>query len=66
MAEGRRDKRFPMGVRPYTNLEYARLQGFPDSYKFAGTDGQKYVHVGNAVAIPVAQWIGGELMRYFN
>lgn len=61
-----KDKRFPLGVRPYTTLEYARLQGFPDSFNFAGSESQKYVQVGNAVAIPVAQWIGKELVRYFN
>src|SRR5215467_7003447 len=32
------DKRFPQGVRPYTVREYARLQGVPDKFSFAGSD----------------------------
>jgi DNA (cytosine-5)-methyltransferase 1 len=27
-----KDKHFPLGVRPFTICEYARLQGFPDNY----------------------------------
>lgn len=61
-----KDKRFPMGVRPYTVKEYARLQGFPDSFNFCGTENQQYTQIGNAVAVPVGNWIGSELMKYFN
>jgi DNA (cytosine-5)-methyltransferase 1 len=60
------DKSYRYGVRPYTVREYARLQGFPDSFKFIGTDPQAYKGIGNAVAVPVAEWGGKELLRYFN
>jgi DNA (cytosine-5)-methyltransferase 1 len=60
------DKKYPQGVRPYTVREYARLQGFPDWFQFAGTDNQAYTQIGNAVSVPVGQWIGRELIRYFN
>ncbi len=53
-------------IRPYTVREYARLQGFPDTFKFAGTDRDAYRQIGNAVAIPVGRWIGNQLVRYFN
>lgn len=53
-------------IRPYTVREYARLQGFPDSFKFSGTDRDAYRQIGNAVAIPVGRWIGQQLVRYFN
>lgn len=61
-----KDKRFPFGCRPYTPKEYARLQGVPDSFKFAGTDNQIYRQVGNGVAVDMGRWIGENLMRYFN
>ncbi|HEY0966966.1 MAG TPA: DNA cytosine methyltransferase [Opitutaceae bacterium] len=59
------DRRFPHGVRPYTVREYARLQGVPDSFVFVGTDNQAYKMTGNGVSVPVGEWIGRELKRYF-
>lgn len=53
-------------IRPYSVREYARLQGFPDSYRFAGGDREAYKQIGNAVAVPVGRWIGEQLMKYFN
>lgn len=52
-------------VRPYTPREYARLQGFPDSYNFAGSDRDIYKQIGNAVAIPMGRWAGQQIKRYF-
>lgn len=60
------DKRFKHGVRPYTVREYARLQGVPDSFKFCGTDRDAYRMIGNGVSIPVGEWLGHEICRYFN
>lgn len=60
-----RDARFPHGVRPYSVREYARLQGVPDSFTFAGTPQQAYRQIGNGVSIQAAEWIGTELQRYF-
>lgn len=59
------DKRFPMGVRPYTKREWARLQGVPDWFNFAGNDNVAYKQVGNGVSIPVGEWLGNEVCRYF-
>lgn len=52
-------------IRPYTPREYARLQGFPDWFKFAGNDRDIYKQVGNAVPVPMARWIGEQIKRYF-
>jgi DNA (cytosine-5)-methyltransferase 1 len=60
-----KDRRFPNGVRPYTVREYARLQGVPDWFQFPCSDRAAYRMIGNGVSVPVGQWIGRELVRYF-
>lgn len=60
------DSRYPGGARPYSVREYARLQGVPDSFLFSGTDRDAYRQIGNGVSVPVGEWIGGELCRYFS
>ncbi|HMG76103.1 MAG TPA: DNA cytosine methyltransferase [Pyrinomonadaceae bacterium] len=59
------DRRFPHGVRPYTVREYARLQGVPDTFIFAGSSNDAYRMIGNGVSVPVGEWIGSEVRRYF-
>lgn len=59
------DNRFPLGVRPYTVREYARLQGVPDDFVFAGSNRDAYRQIGNGVSIPIGEWLGEELHRYF-
>jgi DNA (cytosine-5)-methyltransferase 1 len=59
------DARFPRGVRPYTVREYARLQGVPDTFSFAGSSNDAYRMIGNGVSVPVGDWIGSEIKRYF-
>ncbi|KAJ7543105.1 hypothetical protein O6H91_09G025200 [Diphasiastrum complanatum] len=48
----------PEQDRVLTIRENARLQGFPDYYKLFGSVKQRYVQVGNAVAVPVARALG--------
>jgi DNA (cytosine-5)-methyltransferase 1 len=60
------DARFPQGVRPYTVREYARLQGVPDSFTFAGGTKHAYRMIGNGVSVPVGEWIAYEIKRYFD
>jgi DNA (cytosine-5)-methyltransferase 1 len=60
------DARFPLGVRPYSVREYARLQGVPDSFAFNCSETDAYRMIGNGVSVPVARWIGDEIVRYFN
>ncbi|XJZ25979.1 DNA cytosine methyltransferase [Bacillota bacterium Lsc_1132] len=42
-------------VRKLTPREYARLQGFPDSFKFVVSNTQLYKQFGNAVTVNVAK-----------
>jgi len=60
------DKRFPLGVRPYSVREFARLQGVPDSFEFPVSDTAAYKQIGNGVSVPVGEWIGKEMTRYMN
>ena len=60
------DKRFPLGVRPYSVREFARLQGLTDEFNFPVSDTAAYRQIGNGVSKPVGQWIGQEMKRYFN
>lgn len=60
------DKRYPMGVRPYSVREYARLQGLDDSFVFPVPDTTAYQQIGNGVSVPVGEWSGREMIRYFN
>ncbi len=60
-----KDKNSPVGVRPFTIREYARLQGFPDDFQFKDQV-YSYKIIGNAVAVPLGKWIGEQAMKYFN
>lgn len=53
------------GVRRLTPTECERLQGFPDNFTF-GSDSTRYKQLGNAVAVPCAEWIGRRLMEVIN
>lgn len=52
-------------VRPYTRLEYQRLQSFPDTFLFSGTENDAIKQIGNAVPPIMAEWIGQQIKRYF-
>ncbi len=44
-------------VRRLTPLECERLQGFPDDWTADQSDTHRYKQMGNAVAVPVVEWI---------
>jgi DNA (cytosine-5)-methyltransferase 1 len=52
------------GVRRLTPRECERLQGFPDDWTAGFSDSVRYRMLGNAVAVPVAQWIARRLFRH--
>lgn len=60
-----KDDRFPLGVRPYSVREWARLQGVPDEFEFNCSDTAAYRIIGNGVPVPMGEWVGNEIQRYF-
>ena len=54
----------PFGVRRLTPLECLRVQGFPDDWlnDLGLRDSAKYRMCGNAVSVPVIEWIGARLL----
>ena len=53
----------PLQNRPLTPREAARLQGFPDDFRFSGTRWDVRSQIGNAVPPPLAAAIGGSILR---
>jgi DNA (cytosine-5)-methyltransferase 1 len=53
----------PLQNRPLTPREAARLQGFPDDFRFCGTRWDVRSQIGNAVPAPLAAAIGGAVLR---
>ena len=54
----------PSVVRRLTPTECERLQGFPDGWTEGQTDGHRYKQMGNAVAVPVVEWIMERLVEH--
>jgi DNA (cytosine-5)-methyltransferase 1 len=50
-------------VRRLTPTECERLQGFPDGWTAAQADSVRYRQLGNAVAVPVAEWIARCILK---
>lgn len=53
----------PEETRPFTVREYARIQSFPDDWKFCGGISDQYKQIGNAVPVEMARRIGIQLKR---
>jgi site-specific DNA-cytosine methylase len=53
------------GVRRLTPTECERLQGFPDGHTAVNgqADSRRYKQLGNAVAVPVAEWIARRIVK---
>jgi DNA (cytosine-5)-methyltransferase 1 len=52
-------------VRRLTPIECERLQGFPDDWTAGQSDSQRYKQMGNAVAVPVVEWLIGNICDTF-
>jgi len=44
-------------MRRLTPVEYERLQGFPEGWTDEQADIKRYKQMGNAVAVPVVEWV---------
>ncbi|WP_394867507.1 TdeIII family type II restriction endonuclease [Paraclostridium bifermentans] len=56
----------PDETRPLTTREYARIQSFPDKWKFEGSVGQIYKQIANAFPVKLGKVIGLSIVDYLN
>ena len=65
-AQKQTERCHPKETRPFTVREYARIQTFPDDWKFSGATTQQYKQIGNAVPVNMAYEIGTSIIRFLN
>lgn len=57
-AQKQTERCHPEDTRPLNVREYARIQTFPDEWKFTGSTGAQYKQIGNAVPVNLGYYIG--------
>ena len=62
-AQKQTERCHPDETRPFEVREYARIQTFPDDWKFRGSVTQQYKQIGNAVPVNLSYAIGKSLKR---
>ncbi|MDO4697151.1 MAG: DNA (cytosine-5-)-methyltransferase [Pasteurellaceae bacterium] len=62
-AQNQTERCHPDETRPLTVREYARIQTFPDDWKFAGSMSNQYKQIGNAVPVNLAYAVGTRLIE---
>ena len=65
-AQKQTERCHPTETRPLSVREYARIQTFPDEWRFAGNMTSQYKQIGNAVPVNLAWAIGRSVMRLMN
>ena len=65
-AQKQTERCHPDETRPFQVREYARIQTFPDEWKFAGSMTQQYKQIGNAVPVNLSYAIGKSLIQLMN
>ena len=63
-AQGQTERCHPTETRPLTIRESARIQTFPDNWKFTGSLGSQYKQIGNAVPVNLAYYVGKSVIKY--
>lgn len=65
-AQKQTERCHPEETRPFTVREYARIQTFPDDWKFEGSIAQQYKQIGNAVPVNLGREIGYSIVNFLN
>ena len=65
-AQKQTERCHPDESRPFTVREYARIQTFPDDWKFSGSVSQQYKQIGNAVPCNLGHEIGYSIIKFLN
>jgi DNA (cytosine-5)-methyltransferase 1 len=65
-AQKQTERCHPDETRPFTVREYARIQTFPDDWKFAGSVSQQYKQIGNAVPCNLGKELGYSIVKFLN
>jgi DNA (cytosine-5)-methyltransferase 1 len=65
-AQKQTERCHPDETRPFTVREYARIQTFPDDWKFMGSVSQQYKQIGNAVPCNLGQEVGYSVVKFLN
>ncbi|CAL2092390.1 Modification methylase Eco47II [Tenacibaculum sp. 190524A02b] len=65
-AQKQTERCHPDETRPFTVREYARIQTFPDSWKFSGSISQQYKQIGNAVPCNLGKELGYSIIKFLN
>ena len=65
-AQKQTERCHPEETRPLNVREYARIQTFPDEWRFAGSVSAQYKQIGNAVPVNLALAIGKAIVRMLN
>ena len=65
-AQKQTERCHPDESRPFTVREYARIQTFPDDWKFYGSTAQQYKQIGNAVPVNLGREVGFSIIKFLN
>jgi DNA (cytosine-5)-methyltransferase 1 len=65
-AQKQTERCHPEETRPFTTREYARIQTFPDDWKFVGSQPSVYRQIGNAVPVNLAEALGLSIVAAMN
>lgn len=65
-AQKQTERCHPEETRPFTVREYARIQTFPDDWKFEGSVAQQYKQIGETFPVNMAKELGYSVIKFLN